>query len=71
MFILLPYRVDVPFNYRPVMNWIVVAMVIFFFSIQIAELNQVINRRMSLVEYKENSITSQYMLDGWSIKGLF
>ena len=71
MFILLPYRVDVPFNYRPVMNWIVVALVIFIFAIQIVEASQVRNRQMSLVEYKENSITSQYLLDGLSIKGLF
>jgi membrane associated rhomboid family serine protease len=70
VFILLPYRVDVPFNYRPVMNWIVVALVIFIFAIQIVEINQVRNRQMSLVEYKENSITVQYLLDGWSIKGL-
>ena len=71
MFILFPYRVDVPFNYRPVMNWIVVALVIFIFAIQIVEASQVRNRQMSLVEYKENSITSQYLLDGLSIKGLF
>ena len=53
------------------MNWIVVALVIFIFAIQIVEANQVRNRQMSLVEYKENSITSQYLLDDWSIKGLF
>ncbi len=53
------------------MNWIVVALVIFIFAIQIVEANQVRNRQMSLVEYKENSITTQYLLDGLSIKGLF
>jgi membrane associated rhomboid family serine protease len=53
------------------MNWVVVALVIFIFSIQIIEANQVRNRQMSLVEYKENSLTSQYLLDGLSIKGLF
>ncbi|MCP4613609.1 MAG: rhomboid family intramembrane serine protease [Planctomycetes bacterium] len=62
----IPYRVDVPFNYRPVMNWVVVALVIFIFAIQIVEINQ-----MSVVEFKENSITIQYLLDGLSIKGLF
>jgi membrane associated rhomboid family serine protease len=69
--VFIPYRVDVPFNYRPVMNWIVVALVIFIFSIQRAEINQVKNRQISLNEYKENSITMQYLLKGWSIKGLF
>jgi membrane associated rhomboid family serine protease len=53
------------------MNWILVALVIFIFSIQLVEINQVRNHQMSLVEYKENSITAQYLLDGWSIKGLF
>ncbi len=71
MFILFPYRVDVPFNHRPVVNWIVVALVILTFSLQIAEVIQVINKETSLDEYKENSITVQYMLKRWSIKGLF
>ena len=48
------------------MNWIVVALVILIFAIQIVEINQ-----MSVVEFKENSITTQYLLDGLSIKGLF
>ena len=67
----IPYRVDVPFNYRPVMNWLVVALVIFIFAIQMVEIIQVQNRQMSVVEFKENSITTQYLLDGLSIKGLF
>ena len=71
MFILFPYRVDVPFNYRPVVNWIVAALIILVFSLQIVEANKVRTREMSLVEYKENSITTQYLLERWSIKGLF
>ncbi len=67
----IPYRVDVPFNYRPVMNWIVVALVIFVFSIQMVESNQVRTRQMSPNEYKEKSLTMQYILKGWSMKGLF
>ena len=67
----IPYRVDVPFNYRPVVNWIVVALVILIFSLQIVEANKVRTREISLNEYKENSITTQYLLKGWSIKGLF
>ncbi len=71
MFIFFPYRVDVPFNYRPVMNWGVVAVVILIFAFQLAELAQYRDRRTSLDEYMEKSITMQYILKGWSIKGLF
>ena len=70
MFILFPYRVDVPFNYRPVMNWIVVALVIFVFSLQIAEFNKAITNQTSVDEFKEKSITVQYTLKDLSIKGL-
>lgn len=70
MFILFPYRVDVPFNYRPVVNWLVITVVILIFALQIWELNQYIGRRASLKEYTEKSITGQYMLKGWGIKGL-
>jgi membrane associated rhomboid family serine protease len=69
--VFIPYRVDVPFNYRPVMNWIVVALVIFIFSIQTVESNQVENHQMTRKEYMEKSLTMQYLLKGWSIKGLF
>lgn len=71
MFILLPYRVDVPFNYRPVVNWIVVALVIIVFSLQINEFVTAINDQTSFDEFKENSITVQYALKGLSIKGFF
>ena len=71
MFILFPYRVDVPFNYRPVVNWVVVVVVILIFAFQLAELAQYRDRRTSLDEYMEKSITMQYILRGWSIKGLF
>ncbi|MCP4255984.1 MAG: rhomboid family intramembrane serine protease [Planctomycetes bacterium] len=71
MLILFPYRVDVPFNYRPAMNWIMVALIIFVFLIQMTETSQVRNRQMSRSEYLEKSLTMQYMLDDWSIKGLF
>ena len=66
MFIFFPYRVDVPFNYRPVVNWIVVVLVVLVFFVQITDSIQVSNREIS----QENSITLQYMLKGLSIKGL-
>ena len=71
MFILIPYRVDVPFNYRPIVNWLVVAMVILIFAFQIMELLQYLDQESGAEEYIENSITMQYILKGWRIKGLF
>jgi membrane associated rhomboid family serine protease len=52
-------------------NWIVVALVIFVFSMQIAEINKAINNQTSASKFEGNSITVNYMLKGWSIKGLF
>jgi membrane associated rhomboid family serine protease len=52
-------------------NWIVVALVIFVFSMQIAEINKAINNQTSASKFEGNSITVRYMLKGWSIKGLF
>jgi len=71
VFILFPYRVDVPFNYRPVINWVVVAVVILIFAFQVGELLQYSNQVSGAEKYVEHSITMQYILKGWSIKGLF
>ena len=70
MFIFFPYRVDVPFNYRPVVNWIVVALVVLIFFVQITEINNAVKSQESAEEFMVNSITTQYMLKGLSIKGL-
>lgn len=70
MFILFPYRVDVPFNYRPFVNWVVVAVVILIFVFQFAELLQYSNQESGAEKYVEHSITMQYILKGWGIKGL-
>jgi membrane associated rhomboid family serine protease len=70
VFILFPYRVDVPFNYRPVVNWLVVVAVILIFAFQVVEFGQYAGRRAGAEEYIENSITVQHVLNGWDIKGL-
>ena len=54
MFFFLPYRVDVPHEHRPVMNWVVLAAVMFVFWFQLGD----------------SSITMRYWLDGWGIRGL-
>ena len=68
----IPYRVDVPFNHRPVVNWLIVITVVLIFAIQINELSEYTGKgRAGLQEYIQNSTTMQYMLKGWGIKGLF
>ncbi|MBN1804047.1 MAG: rhomboid family intramembrane serine protease [Sedimentisphaerales bacterium] len=70
MFILFPYRVDVPFNHRPVANWLVVALVILVFFVQITEDNSVFSQTSDNTSM-EKSITFKYMLKNLSINGLF
>lgn len=57
----IPYRVDVLFNHRPVMNWFVVTGVIVAFFFQVLAIAD------SAGLEKINSL----VLDGWGIKGLF
>ncbi|MHC4169804.1 MAG: rhomboid family intramembrane serine protease [Planctomycetota bacterium] len=54
MFFFFPYRVDVPHEHRPVMNWVVLAAAVLVFRLQVLD----------------NSITTRYWLDGWGIRGL-
>jgi membrane associated rhomboid family serine protease len=52
------------------MNWLVVTAVILVFWLQIAELGKYSASARGAEQYVENSITMQYSLDGWGIKGL-
>jgi len=54
VFLFLPYRVDVPHEHRPVMNWVVLAAAVLVFRMQQAD----------------PSITMRYCLNGWGIRGL-
>ena len=54
MFFFLPYRVDVPHEHRPIMNWVVLAAATAVFQMQ----------------QNDPSITMRYWLDGWGIRGL-
>ncbi len=54
MFFFLPYRIDVPHEHRPVMNWLVLAGAVLAFRMQLAD----------------PSITMRYWLNGWGIRGL-
>ncbi len=55
----IPYRVDVPFNHRPVMNWLVVTGVIVVFVLQLQ------------ASGATQEALYSFVLDGWGIKGLF
>ena len=70
----LPYRVDVPFNHRPVVNWVVVIAVILVFVLQMVEIAKYASEGMEAgdyADYLENTTTRQFVLKGWGIKGLF
>ncbi len=60
MFFLIPYAVDVPFDRKPVMNWLLVISVIAAFGLQ------------SVLLSKGNEAAIEpYVLDDWSWQGLF
>jgi len=80
----IPYRVDVPFNHRPVVNWVVVAGVILVFCLQLAGLRAYSSQPLVItadpnsergfaVEAPEEmgGITGRWLLDGWGVRGLF
>ncbi len=52
------------------MNWLIVTAVIVVFSCQVAELVKYSNLPRGTERYVEESITIQYSLNGWGIKGL-
>jgi len=52
----IPYAVDVPFDHRPVVNWLVFAGVILAFILQVGATEEQI---------------SPFVLNGWAIRGLF
>ena len=54
MFFFLPYRVDVPQEHRPVMNWVVLSVAVLVYQFQ----------------KDDPSITMRYCLNGWGIRGL-
>jgi membrane associated rhomboid family serine protease len=58
---MIPYRVDVPFNHRPIMNWLLVTSVIFVFFVQLAAISDPVASQK----------ISSFVLDGWGIRGLF
>ena len=80
----IPYRVDVPFNHRPVVNWVVVAGVILVFCMQLPDLRAYSNQPIVITAdpnsesgfafeapEERGGITGRWLLDGWGVRGLF
>ncbi len=79
----IPYRVDVPFNHRPVVNWVVVAGVIVVFCLQVHDMGTYPAEPGTLAADPNSEtgfaysapvpggITGRWLLNGWGIKGLF
>ena len=78
----IPYRVDVPFNYRPVVNWVIVAGVIVVFCLQLPDLHAYSSQPIVITPDPNSEsgftleapaemggITGRWLLDGWSING--
>lgn len=59
MLMLIPYAVDVPFDRRPVINWLLVGSVVAAFALQVA----------AAVEGDETAVEA-FVLDGWGLTGL-
>ena len=65
----IPYRVDVPFDRRPVMNWLVFLAVSLVFALQVIEIAQ----QLAAGTYGQpqaHSAMQQFVLKDWSVKGL-
>jgi membrane associated rhomboid family serine protease len=95
MFFLIPWRVDVPQDRWPVINWLIIVVTIGVFALQIADIIEYETRQDLHAPHTRQSapgtttpqtqpaqdkpqrareipgITSELMLRGWSLKGLF
>jgi len=69
--VFIPYRVDVPYDHRPVMNWLVFGAVIVVYALQVADLTDYLERGLPVAEYAQRGVMSQFVLRGWGLKGLF
>lgn len=59
MFLLIPYAVDVPFDQKPLVNWLLVISVVVAFGFQYAAVDQ-----------GNEAAVETYVLDGWGWQGL-
>ncbi|MHC4158525.1 MAG: rhomboid family intramembrane serine protease, partial [Planctomycetota bacterium] len=72
----IPYKVDVPFDNQPVMNWLVFVGVILAFVLQVAAVVEEVGGEFTAVEQAEEEKGAEggigrFILDGWKVTGLF
>lgn len=66
----IPYSVDVPFDRRPVMNWVICALVLLVFFLQVkTALNQ--TGYPLITQKSSHQAIDRFVLDGWTVTGLF
>jgi len=66
----IPYSADVPFDRRPVMNWLICALVLILFLLQVkTTLNH--SDYMFITQKGTHQTIDPFVLDGWGIRGLF
>jgi len=61
----IPYSVDVPFDRKPVMNWLICALVVLAFFAEIATVHHGITADEGLQQ-----TIGRFVLNGWRITGL-
>ncbi|MBN2136241.1 MAG: rhomboid family intramembrane serine protease [Sedimentisphaerales bacterium] len=78
-----PYEVDVAFNHRPVMNWVIVAGIIVVFCLQLYDHSFYSGQQVTITADpnsesgfsfevpKPKGVTWRWLLDGWGLKGFF
>jgi len=66
----IPYAVDVPFDHRPVVNWLICGALVFAFVAQVAAVHGQIDQGVSPQEAVQKTM-GPFVLDGWRATGLF
>ena len=66
----IPYAVDVPFDHRPVLNWLISGALVVIFVLHIAALFGQVDRGLSTQEAFQTTM-GRFILDGWQLSGLF
>lgn len=66
----IPFSVDVPFDRKPIMNWLICALVLVAFFFQV---NAVLNQTgyPFITQNSAQQEINRFVLDGWGITGLF
>lgn len=66
----IPYSVDVPFDRRPVMNWLICALVLLAFFLQVKSIPKRMDH-MFITQEGVHQTINRFVLDGWGITDLF